>query len=211
MVLFVLTGSSASGKSTVLPGLAARVAGLEPHDFDELGVPRGASARWRQEATEEWTRRVIGSQAGGRDTLIASQTPIGEWLAVPSATALDGIAVCLLDAGDGVRAERLARRPGAISPDPSELRHLLAWASWHRSHAIDPQWRQDVILRGGWEQMCWKRWQHWQRGDRRWDVTRLDTSVARMEETAEELARWIKARRRSRQGGTLALSGRWWS
>ena len=94
-MLFVLTGSSAAGKSAVLPRLAARVGNLEAHDFDELGVPRGASRRWRQEATEEWARRTVASQANGRDSLIAGQTPIGEWLAVPSATALDGIAVCL--------------------------------------------------------------------------------------------------------------------
>ena len=44
-MLFVLTGSSASGKSTVLARLAARVENIELHDFDELGVPRGAGRR----------------------------------------------------------------------------------------------------------------------------------------------------------------------
>jgi len=129
-VLFVLTGSSAAGKTAVLSGLVAGVADLEPHDFDELGVPRGASRRWRQEATEEWTRRIIASPAAGRDTLIAGQSPIGEWLAVPSASALEGIAVCLLDVSDQIRVERLRRRSGAIAPDPVQFGHLLAWASW---------------------------------------------------------------------------------
>ena len=209
-MLFVLAGSSAAGKSAVLPGLAARVGDLEPHDFDELGVPRGASRRWRQEASEEWTRRVIASHAAGRDTLIAGQTPIGEWLAVPSATSLDGIAVCLLDVSDQIRAERLGRRSGPIGPDRTELGHLLAWASWHRSHAADPQWRQDVLRQGGWERMRWQRWQHWEPGDRRWDVVRVDTSVAPIERTVEQLARWVVERRSSHSAGTLALSGRWW-
>ncbi len=195
----------------MLSGLAARVADLEPHDFDELGVPRGASRRWRQEATEEWTRRVVTSSTVSRDTLIAGQTPLGEWLAVPSATALEGIAVCLLDVSDQIRAERLRRRPGATAPDRIQLRHLLAWASWHRSHAADPQWRQDVIRQGAWEQMRWERWQHWQRGDRRWDVVRLDTSVAPVQETVEQLTHWIVERRNAHGAGTLALSRRWWS
>ncbi len=195
----------------MLSRLAARVADLVPHDFDELGVPRGASRRWRQEATEEWTRRVIASPAVSRDTLIAGQTPLGEWLAVPSATALEGIAACLLDVSDQVRAERLRRRPSAIAPDRTQLGHLLAWASWHRSHAADPQWRQDVIRQGAWERMRWERWEHWQRGDRRWDVVRLDTSVAPVEETVEQLGRWIVERRSAHSAGTLALSGRWWT
>lgn len=209
-MLFVLTGSSAAGKSAVLPGLAARVENLEPHDFDELGVPRGASRRWRQEATEEWTRRTVACQANGRDSLIAGQTPIGEWLAVPSATELDGIAVCLLDVSDPTRAERLSRRPPAHVPGPTQLGHLIAWASWHRAHAADPQWRQDVIRHGGWDQMRWQRWRHWKRGDRRWDVLTLDTSVAAIDETVGELARWIAERRGSHRAGTLGLAGRWW-
>ena len=209
-MLFVLTGSSAAGKSAVLPRLAARVANLEAHDFDELSVPRGASRRWRQEATEEWTRRTVASHSGP-DTLIAGQTPIGEWLAVPSATELDGIAVCLLDVRDQIRAERLGQRPATHVPGAIQLEHLLAWASWHRAHAADPQWRQDVIREGGWERMCWQRWRHWERGDRRWDVLTLDTSVSPIEETVEELARWIAERRESHRAGTLALAGSWWA
>ena len=210
-MLFVLTGSSAAGKSAVLPELAARVENLELHDFDEVGVPQGADAPWRQEATEEWTRRVVVFEADRRDTLLAGQTPIGEWLAVPSATELDGIAVCLLDVSDPIRAERLSRRPAGNVPGPTQLGHLLAWASWHRLHAAEPQWRQDVIRYAGWEQMRWQGWQHWERGDRRWDVMTLDTFVAPIEETVDQLARWIAERRASHRAGTLALAGRWWT
>ncbi len=153
----------------------------------------------------------MGSHAAAGDVLIAGQTPLGEWLAVPSATALDGIAVCLLDVDDRIRAERLARRPGAIAPDPDELGHLLAWASWHRSHAADPRFRQDVIRQGAWEAMRWQRWQDWERGDRRWDVVTVDTSIATVEETVEELTGWIVERRGCHRAGTLALSGRWWA
>ena len=210
-MLFVLTGSSAAGKSAVLPRLAARVEDLEPHDFDELGVRRGASSRWRQEATEEWTRRVLASSPDGRDTLIACQSPIGEWLSVPSATDLDGIAVCLLDVSDRiVRSASGGVRPGSRSGD-TELAPLLAWAAWHRSHAADPRSRQDVIRKGAWERMRWERWEHWERGDRRWDVVMLDTSDEPVDGTVEQLAGWIAERRCAHREGTLGLSGCWWT
>ena len=207
-MLFVLTGSSAAGKSTALSGLAARVEHLDLHDFDELGAPRGGSTRWRQEATEEWTKRAIAAR---RDVLIAAQSPLGEWLAAPSAPDLEGIAVCLLDVSDSVRAGRLARRSGVVAPDRTEIGHILAWASWHRSHANDPQFRQDVLRQRGWEAMRWERWQDWRREDPRWDVATLDTTAAPVEETAEQLAGWIARRRASRDAGALALSGRWWA
>ena len=210
-MLFVLTGSSAAGKSSVLSGLAAGVANLESHDFDEQGVPQGASRRWRQEATEAWTRRVVACDADAHDTLIAGQTPIGEWLAVPSATELDGIAVCLLDVSDRIRVERLRRRRAGIALERTDLGPLLAWASWHRLHAADPQWRQDVIRQASWKQMRWQRWHHWQRGDRRWDVLTLDTSSSSIDETVEQLADWIAQRRDSHRAGSLALSARWWA
>lgn len=59
--------------------------------------------------------------------------------------------------------------------------------------------------------MRWQRWQHWTRDDRRWDVVTLDTSIARIDETVEQLAHWIAERRSSHREGKLALAGRWWT
>ncbi|HNM98281.1 MAG TPA: hypothetical protein PKK40_10080, partial [Marmoricola sp.] len=46
-VLYVLTGSSCSGKSTLAFAMADRFDSLVVHDFDEVGVPEGADRAWR--------------------------------------------------------------------------------------------------------------------------------------------------------------------
>lgn len=53
--------------------------------------------------------------------------------------------------------------------------------------------------------MRWHRWKHWTRDDPRWDVVRLDTSVAPVEDTVEEVARWIVERRSAYTGALRAL------
>ncbi len=175
VMLFVLTGSNAAGKTAVLADLAARVENLALHDFDAIGVPPGADTRWRHRATEEWAKGVLAYQAEGRDSLVTGQSPLGEWLAVPSATQIDGIAACLLDVSDAIRAERLARRPRWLGSDRVALPRLLGWAEWHRAHARDPQCRQEVIQQNAWDEMCWERWRRWARGDSRWDILTVDT------------------------------------
>jgi hypothetical protein len=89
------------------------------------------------------------------------------------------------------------------------LYHLLRWSEWHRAHAHGPQSRQGVILEDGWDQMRWQRWRQWKREDSRWDVPLVDTSVASIENTVEELAHWIADRCRLDRAETLPLSGQW--
>jgi len=75
-VLFLLFGSSASGKSVALTELRARqVPRLAVHDFDEIGVPAEADRAWRQRANEIWLGRALDHQAEGTDMLLAGQTP----------------------------------------------------------------------------------------------------------------------------------------
>lgn len=63
--------------------------------------------------TEVWVRRTLEYQHRGIDVLLTGQSPLGEVLAVPSASLLDGIAVCLVDVADEVRRVRLDERdPG---------------------------------------------------------------------------------------------------
>jgi hypothetical protein len=54
-------------------------------------------------------------------------------------------------------------------------------------HAIDPQWRQDVIRDGCWEQLCWERWIGWTADDPRWKVRIIDTSALSGEEVAKQI------------------------
>ena len=46
-----------------------------------------------------------------------------------------------------------------------DTQEMLCWAAWQRMHAVDPQWRPDVIREGGAAEMRWERWEGWQRGD----------------------------------------------
>ena len=104
-----------------------------------------------------------------------------------SAPQVDGVVACLLDCYDVVRIDRLRARDlhGATQ-------EMLCWAAWQRMHAVDPQWRQDVIRDESAPEMRWERWESWQRGDPRWHVQVIDTTALTIEEVASEVSRWAK-------------------
>jgi len=203
-VLFLVFGSSASGKSLALTELRTRrVPRLDVHDFDEIGVPADPSRRWRQEANETWVRSALDRQAEGIDVLLAGQTPLGELFATPSAESLDGISACLLDCDDETRIERLrARVPAGAERSQVDVDASLSWAHWMRRHAEDPSWMTAVIVTDdGLPEMHWDRWSGWRAGDPRWRVRVIDTSDVRVEEVASRLVDWVGEQR------TLAGSG----
>ena len=134
-MFFLVSGAAASGKSTVVRGVATRMPDVECHDYDELPV-RDEYARCEQ--LEGWVRQALRDQAGGRDFLLATHSPLGELLACPSAPELAGIAACLLDCSDPIRIARLRAR--GIDPRWPPSQATLNWAAWHRMHAWDPQW-----------------------------------------------------------------------
>jgi hypothetical protein len=129
---------------------------------------------------------------------------------VPSATELNGIAACLLDVGEAERAARLDERWSRGSPGRDHADAVFKWARWHRAHAADPQWRQEVIREEAWEAMEWTRWDRWKAGEPRWDVLTLATTDVDLDETARSLVDWIAGRRRLRRAGRVPLSAEWW-
>jgi hypothetical protein len=190
-VLFLLFGSSASGKSVALTELRRRgVARLAIHDFDEIGVPVEPGRAWRQRANETWLRRALEYQVEGMDVLLAGQTPFGELLATPSAPQVDGISACLLDCDDATRVARLRMR------GEGDVDAYLSWAAWMRRHAEDPSWMPEVIVsEDGPQGMRWDRWSDWQAGDPRWRVRVVDTSFLSIEQVVSELVAWIAEER----------------
>ena len=181
---------------------------LVVHDFDEIGVPSTADSRWRQRTMEAWIQRVLGYQDTGLDVLLVGQSPLGEVLASPSATRLNGVAACLQDVDDRERWRRLERRdPGKWDHDAK--RSAIGWARWHREHAADPQRRPEVITSGGWEQMSWTRWSDWTSGDQRWAVTVLDTTERTPEQSSADVRQWIADARSDFAAGQLGLTGDW--
>lgn len=148
-MFFLLFGSSCSGKTLAVDALRGRLDALAIYDFDEIGVPAGADLAWRHRADEEWVQRALEHQVRGTDLLLAGQTPLGELLAVPSASRLEAISACLLDCDDSTRASRLqARGPEWLSRTCGTVPDYLNWADWMRGHAADPRSRIEVI-RGG--------------------------------------------------------------
>jgi hypothetical protein len=207
-MLFNVTGSSCSGKSTLAGALADRIPGLAVHDFDEVGVPEGADRRWRHRTTEWWVRRALEYQERGVDLLLAGQSPLGEVLAVPSAPLLDGIAVCLIDVADEVRRDRLTARDGDRL-DAAAVGAYLGWAAWHRGHAGDPRYRPDVITEDSGPDMAWHRWTGWTAGDPRWSCHLLDTTDRPVADSADLLERWVAEQRAAHRSGRLGLLPGW--
>src|SRR5882757_8469429 len=207
VVLFMLRGSSCSGKTTAAHACTT-ITGLVVHDFDEVGVPSCADLVWRQRATADWIGRAIDYQSRGLDLLLTGQSPLGEILTSPSARALDGIAVCLLDVKDRERLHRLdARGPGRWDLDAK--RSFIQWARWHREHAADPQSRPEVITAGGWAAMRWDRWTTWTSSDPRWHTAVIDTTSQPTTDTSAEIQRWVAGGRAANASARLALAAGW--
>lgn len=201
-MLFLLSGSSGAGKTTVGPAVAAAAEDIAFHDVDE---ERDSPTADRIERLDGWIARALTYAAAGRDMLLASQSPFGELLACPRAAELDAIAGCVLDCDDFVRADRLRSRP---PPHDAILgMDILCWAVFHRMHARDPRWEQRVICTEGPTPRHWGRWRHWERDDPRWDVPIIDTSAETPARTARDVARWIEERRAR---PPLRRADAWW-
>ena len=187
-MMLLLSGSSGGGKTYVMPYIQSLLPDACVRDSDEFGAPPDRAGR--QERLEKCVREAIRLQASGRSLILCCQSPFGELLACPSTRELDHVACCLIDCHDHVRISRLKARG-----DNCGTMDMLSWASWHRMHAIDPQWRQDVIRENSWDPLRWDNWTSWQTGDPRWHVDIIDTSFVSGEEVAEQIAGIVKAGR----------------
>jgi len=194
LMLYLVTGASGSGKTSCLGPLRDLNPEIVWYDFDELGVPSKPDKAWRHRRTEHWVKTAVQHQAEGRDTGITGNIILGEVLASPSASQVDHVATCLLDCYDVTRIDRLRARG-----THGDTQDMLCWAAWQRMHAVDPQWRQDVIREDAAPEMRWERWETWQRGDPRWHVTVIDTTEKSIEEVAAKVSSWIEAERSKRR------------
>lgn len=196
-MLFFITGASGSGKSASMRSLKKLLPDFQILDFDSIVSvsPDFADWRekgWRHRATEYWLQQALLNQAQAINTILCGSTVMGEVLACPSAPQIDKIAFCLLDCYDVLLIDRILSRKYGTEVAGMET---LCWAAWLRMHAVDPQWRQDVIKDNGELNMEWSRWDSWQRGDPRWQMWRLDTTELSLDEVAHELVVWIERER----------------
>ena len=186
--MLFLTGASGSGKSASLPGLRAALPKMDWRDFDEFGVPSPCLREWRPLTTERWLQVGLENKQRGKDTGIVGGAVMGEILACPSAPDIGEIHVALLDCHDVVRLDRLRKRG-----THGATQEMLSWAAWLRVHAVDPQWRQDVICGVQLDAMRWERWTTWQRGDPRWRVHVLDSTDLSIDQVVDRIVAWVQA------------------
>lgn len=154
------------------------------------------------------TRRAIDYQRQGLDLLLTGQSPLGEVLATPSATELNGIAVCLVDVEDDLRRARLRLRDGSKWSSDQE-QAFVNWGAWHRGHASDPQHQPEVIVGDGDDSMRWERWTGWAARDHRWLTSVIDTSSGTVDSCVGEVVRWVERCRVDHASGHLPLKPGW--
>jgi broad-specificity NMP kinase len=190
-MFLLITGASGAGKTTVreavAPALAPAVESVELRHL--VPFPAVPTIAWRQQAAEAAVRRALELQADGRHLLLAGDpVAAGEVLAAPSADAVDGIAVCLLDVNAETQTERLAGR----GYDSGLLRDNHAFAAWMRGHARDPRHMLDVLTTGGWEAMRWDRLSAANLADGSWGMELIDTSSLTRDQVAAEVLAWCE-------------------
>ena len=202
-MFFLITGAAASGKTTMARLLRDALPDFICHDFDEK---QHSTVAERCSFLEEWITEALDAQREGKDFVITAHAPFGELLAAPSAIKLDRISACLLDCDDITRAARYRARPQMEEWPLNQ--DTLCWASWQRMHAADPQWEQRVIVNNKQPGFRWDRWTKWPSGDKRWRVTRIDTTAQTAAETLKVLVRWMADERN--RINSLTPSAKWW-
>ncbi len=188
-MLLLITGASGAGKSSVRAAIEREVSPevdcVELRDV--VAVPVAPTLAWRQRATEAVVRRALDLQQSGRHLLLSGDpVPAAEVVAAPSAPALAGLAVCLLDLSPEVQASRLAAR----GDDPSLLVDHQAFAEWMRWHAADPLHMPHVLSAGGWDEMRWDRLTSLKSS---WRTHLIDTSAMTRPAVAEAVLAWCQS------------------
>lgn len=202
-MFFFVSGAAASGKSTVAKHLSPRLDNLICHDYDERKV---IDEYTRCKQLEDWIQLALIHQQEGQDFLLTSHSPFGELLACPSAPKLAGITASLLDCSDPVRIQRMRTR--GFDPRWPPTQDVLNWASWHRMHAWDPQWEQEVIIGNGPPEHAYDRWINWKQTDKKWKVSIIDTTNADVDMMLDKVEEWVLSARESISPITSDTS--WW-
>jgi hypothetical protein len=201
-VLLLITAASGVGKSTVRTLIEADLSpAVECVELVHLAPRASARTRgWRQQTAETAVRRATELQASGSHLLLCGDpVPAVEVVAAPSATGLDAIAVCLLDASAEAQAERLVAR----GDDPALLADHQAFAGWMRQQATDPLHMTHVVSDGGWEQMRWERLQVLADD---WQMHTIDTTEMTRRGVADAALEWCR-RALSGDGPALRVTG----
>jgi hypothetical protein len=208
-MLFLVTGASGGGRTTVRKLIEAELAGeIVACELATLGLTPQWTLRWRHKAVEQAVQRALREQEAGKDFLLCGEpVPPGELYAAPSATKLDGIQVCLLDVSPDAQVQR------KMHGDPADLIPFhVAFAEWMRHHVRDHRCRPEVIMNEGWEEMRWDVWTADEVTTVPWQAQIIDMSNRKPVEVANAVASWrsrlSRLKRRTLRNSSVArLSG----
>lgn len=186
---YFVAGASGSGKTAIMPELQKILGNaISVYDFDEIGVPKNADKKWRQESTEKWLQKLLSER---KNACLLGQMVLGEILACPSVKHLDRIHFCLLDVSDYERIQRLKNRNTYLFQPSGADQNMLNWSSWLRMHLEDPQWVQHVLKEDCWHGLDFSSWDQLENWDPKVIVNVLDTTNMTTKRVAESVAKWI--------------------
>ncbi len=185
-MLFFIVGASGSGKTACITSLKELLPNSNIQDFDDIGTPENADARWRQEATERWLQKYFEESGSYDSYCICGQAVLGEILACPTSLKIPKINICLLDVADIERINRLQNR-GTFVAD----QNMLNWAAWLRMHHHDPQWEQHVIKNDAWSELNFALWDKHDRWNQLARTFTIDTTSLSISEVAYAASNWI--------------------
>jgi RNase adaptor protein for sRNA GlmZ degradation len=135
--LFVVTGASGAGKTTVTAPLQRLLPECAVFEGDLiLQVSALGWDMWR----DTWLRIAHGVALSGRPTVLCSSLLPSQLESLPSRKLLGPVRFCNLDCPDDVLAARLrARPPWRHSSTEEVILTHQRFAAWLRAH-IDPTW-----------------------------------------------------------------------
>lgn len=133
--LFVVTGASGAGKTTVTASLRSRLPGCDVFEIDAtLQVAALGWEVWRN----TWLRVVHEVALNGRVSVLCGSLQPDQLEHLPARRLIGPVHCCVLDCPDAVRASRLRARPAwrGTSSEAAIAEHQR-YAAWLRAN-IDP-------------------------------------------------------------------------
>jgi len=139
-VVFFITGTSGTGKSTLVDHLKKDLPFAEVHDFDEGGVPKGADENWRRQRTNDWLEKAKSYQKRGKTTIICGVSVPNEIKSSPAYSNSLDVHYGIIHVGEEEIRRRLHARgwkgKDLIDDNVNWAKHLERYVKAERKHYI---------------------------------------------------------------------------
>ena len=143
--LFLVTGASGSGKTTIIGQLRSRLPECDVFEIDAtLQVAALGWEVWRN----TWLRVVHEVALNGRVSVLCGSLQPDQLKDLPARRLIGPVHCCVLDCPDAVRARRLLARPAwrGTSTDTAIANHQR-YAAWLRAN-VDPCFDTSLLTPG---------------------------------------------------------------